>query len=194
MPITPPTKKRRVLPRLPADLAAALSEAHAARPEQVPESATLLMAFVDLPGSNSMETGSFRRQFVWKDAVKDHFGRCMNLQPHPGLIHDPEVYIELHVAKAGDEINDLRRVKFIIDRLQIRREVQVTKKATKTLPERSGVRVHGGFDLLENDDILNHGNTTVKEIFASNKGGVNTRRVLRCVRKRPIFAVQNTVE
>lgn len=94
-------------------LAEAMDEAHALRPAHVPEDATLLVAWVELPGENTQRTGHWAKQKGWKDGLVEDFGACLNLQGHPGIFERPGVHIRLDVTRKGDPNNMLSRAKYL---------------------------------------------------------------------------------
>ncbi|TDE87349.1 hypothetical protein [Deinococcus sp. S9] len=167
----PQTKRRVALPRKPANLRQVLGELHEQRPERVPEHATLLVAWVDLPGDNAQRTQHWAAKRRWQEAVKDHFALCLSEQPHPGLLQNPQVHIQLYVAAPGDERNRTGRAKYIIDKLQVRREVSYLRDG------KAGTRVHGGYDLIADDKMLNDTNCVIEEIRTKADSEHNPRRV-----------------
>lgn len=132
-------------------LAAAMDEANALRPEHVPDGATLLVAWVDLPGENTQRTGHWAKNKIWKEGLQRDFGACLELQGHPGTYEKPGVHIRMDVTRKGDANNMLSRAKYVIDLLQIKKE------------RVDGQRIQGMFDLIENDDVLTNENRTVEE-------------------------------
>lgn len=122
----PPTEAKKTKaapPKRPSDLHRALSLLHGERPLHVPETALLLVAWVDLPGDNTQRTQHWAVKRRWQEAVKDHFAQCLALQPHPGVLESPMVHVQMRVAAPGDERNRTGRAKYLLDKLQLRREV-----------------------------------------------------------------------
>lgn len=138
-----------------------LAELHAERPAHVPPEATLLVSWIDLPGDNAQRTQGHWKAKEWKDALRRDFRRTLDAQRHPGLLESPMVHIRMHVGAVGDERNRTGRAKFVIDRLQVRREVSFKKKNGSP-----GLRVFGDLSIIADDRVLNSTNCTLEEVRA----------------------------
>lgn len=156
--MAPRKPRTKTAPQRPADLGGVLRELHLSRPGQVPERATLLVAFVNLPGDNTQRGEHWAVKKRWQDAARHDMHLCLAQQPHPGLLDEPMVYVEMHVAAVGDEWNRPGRAKFIIDRLQVRREVEFVRDGKK------GVRIFGDLDIIRDDKALNKTNCVFEEV------------------------------
>jgi hypothetical protein len=117
----------------------------------VPDHATLLVAWLNLPGENTQRSRHWAQNKAWKDTLKQDFAACLDFQGHPGLLRDPAIHIALHVSRRGDDNNLLARAKYVIDLLQV----------CKTRVD--GQRVQGLLDLIENDDLLTPENRSIEE-------------------------------
>lgn len=158
---TPPTKPKKTgaRPKRPLDLHAALDEINLQRPEHVPESALTLVAWVTIPGDNTQRGQHWTFKRSWQEPVIIDLGACLAIQPHPGVIKNPGLHIRLIVPSRGDANNSLARAKFLIDKLQVRREVQYRKPEGGT-----GIRVHGLLGLIDDDKVLTDANRTIEEV------------------------------
>lgn len=132
------------------ELKAGLAEVHDSRPSWVPEEATLLVSWVDLPGENKQRTQHWTTNRVWKKVIADDFFACVALQK-PHMYKNPRVHIRMDVRRKGDANNMLSRAKYVIDLLQVRKD------------KANGTRYQGMFGLIDNDDILTDANRTIEE-------------------------------
>jgi hypothetical protein len=170
---TTPRKPPSVRPVRPVDLRVALDEVNATRPEFVPDHAITLVAWVTIPGDNTQRTQHWQVKRSWQEPVIRDFGACLAIQPHPGLLEKPRMHIRLIVPSAGDSRNSYGRAKFLIDRLQIKREVEYRK------PEGGiGIRVHGLLGLIKDDRVFNDTNSSIEEIALRAKNGVNLQKAI----------------
>lgn len=152
-PPTKPTRRRPVAWRPPSGgFEAALDRLHAGRPEHVPEGAFMVAAFVEVPGENTQRTGHWAKNSAWKKKLVEDFTKCAELQPHPGVLDDPRVHIQLSVLRAGDNNNRLSRAKYLIDTLQIHKK------------DKNGKRSQGLLGLIHDDSVLTDHNRTIEEV------------------------------
>lgn len=169
---TPQTKKK-ARPKKPGSLRSAVAELHDLRPLHVPEHATLVVAWVEIPGDNTQRTQHWAAKRTWQDVVKNHFAASVEVQPHPGILANPQVHIQLHVRRAGDSANSYGRAKYVIDRLQRRRVI------TANVGGKVQERVYGMLDLIEDDKDLTMGkNLTIEEVHARVSADANGCKVL----------------
>lgn len=151
------------------------------RPDGVPESAMVFYAGIGLPGDNTQRTGSFRKKLGWQAKAKHHFSLCADGQEHLGMLDKPKVLIEMHVARVGDENAQFGRAKWIIDRLQPRKEThfKLSKPRVKKggIIETHGVRTYGLLDLIHDDKSITKNECTFVERYAPK----NQRRVVMWV-------------
>lgn len=178
---TPPTKRkvRRAKPRRPLHLEPALealNEQH--RPAFVPETALCLAAWVAIPSDNTQRDQHFMVKRSWQVPVIEHLSACMEAQIHPGVLEHPRVHILLLVPRVGDEKNRGSRAKFIIDRLQVRREVEFRKPTPRGEKQKYGVRVYGLLGLIQDDALLTDETCTIDEQRATVTAEVNESKVL----------------
>ena len=163
-------KKPKPQPQRPLSIKAALEALHAERPEHIPAGATLVVAWIDLPGENAQRK-SWHAALDWKAQLKLDFAACLKLQGHPGLIAHPRVHVQLHVAVPGDPINSYSRVKYVIDKLQVLRASSYVRKGKLT------ARSSGLLGLISDDKHLTLESCTVEEIRSGLKARKSTRRV-----------------
>jgi|GEM_PF-6650332 len=153
------SRSRKVRPKRPSDLLGALDRINLDhKPPFVPDDATLLVAWIDLPGDNTQRTQHWAVKRHWQEQLKTDMGDCLAAQRHPGVLERPQVHIKLLVAGKGDERNLGGRAKYVIDRLQVRREIDYVREGKR------GTRVFGGFDLITDDKVLTEQNCTIEEI------------------------------
>lgn len=164
----PPTKAKPFFPEA-ADLPMFLGGLRETRPAHVPRDAVLLYAGISLPGDNAQRTGSYKKKLGWQADAKHHFSLCMNEQPHPGRLNKPRVHIQMNVAQTGDEGAYFGRAKWLIDRLQVRKDVLVKRPVPKVVDgvlQTHRTRTFGLLDLIEDDKLLSSRNCTFEEQYA----------------------------
>lgn len=127
------------------------------RPDRVPEHATLVAAWVDLPGENEQRTGHWRRNTEWKKQLLADFSETLAAQVHPGVLERPNVHVRLDVRGLGDATNRFSRAKHPLDLLQ---ELKV---------DRNGKRHQGALSLIHNDSQLGLHNTVIEEFRAERR-------------------------
>lgn len=173
-------KARIRRPRL-AELPEALSALDHHRPDFVPEDAMLFASWVKLPSDNQQRDQKWTIKRGWQEPIINDFSNCMSLYPHPGVLTDARVHILMVVPKVGDEKNRASRAKFVIDRLQVKREVPYKKPGK----DEYGVRTYGLLGLIKDDSILTDQTCTLAEKRATISTDVNECKVLMWVWDEP---------
>lgn len=123
------------------------------KPDYVPDYATVLVSWLRLPGENTQRT---QNPFVanrWKKQIQDDFAYCLYLQSYHGVMENPRMH-SLVLGSKGDENNRISRIKYLIDKLQIRRDI---------VDKNGKVRVYGLLSLIEDDKVFTPENRICEE-------------------------------